>query len=249
MFLRKVKKKISNKVKGIHITDFSGKKADWESWSEMFLSCEKHKGYKKLLVSYGSMVGVDEISTMLLRMTQTLIKKLMKLGELNELAYKNLTISINTSSSMGSLELPERNSKIAWDSVSIKYALHTASSWLKLESKFQNSKLVLIEKDLDEWTSISEGVRIQMNKFKSNVLAMMILWPTYSKTYLRNMMSSWIDLRIASHQVALVIEYWGHSKKLNYRYKKIRKKMKRRKKCKGLCSLWETVQKQVPWLW
>ena len=46
-----------------------------------------------------------------------------------------------------------------------KYALHTASSLLKLKSKFQNSKLS-IEKDPDDWIPNLEGLFIQMNKFR-----------------------------------------------------------------------------------
>ena len=46
----------------ICIIDFLGKKVDWENWSMKFLSHDKCKGYKKLLVSIGSMVGVNKIS-------------------------------------------------------------------------------------------------------------------------------------------------------------------------------------------
>ena len=59
--VRKIKKKLSNKETCIYTIAFLGKKVDWESWSEKFLSCGKHKGYKKLLVSNGSMEGVDKI--------------------------------------------------------------------------------------------------------------------------------------------------------------------------------------------
>ena len=54
-------------------------------------------------------------------------KKIVKLGELNELAYKDLILSINTNSFVGikrtfglvknakSVDFPEGNCKIAWD--------------------------------------------------------------------------------------------------------------------------------------
>ena len=45
----------------ICITEFSGKKAHWESWSEKFLLHGKHKGYKKLLINSGCMSGIDKI--------------------------------------------------------------------------------------------------------------------------------------------------------------------------------------------
>ena len=69
----------------------------------------KQKGYKKLLVSNGSMPGVDEIPTQdeyenALKGDTDLNKKILKLGELNELTYKDLILSINTSSSVGELD-------------------------------------------------------------------------------------------------------------------------------------------------
>ena len=82
-------------------------------------------------------------------------KKIVILGELNELAYEYLILSINTSSSVSkvafglmknkiSKDFPEGNCKVAWDRLVSKYAPHTASSLLKLKSRFHNSKLVLI---------------------------------------------------------------------------------------------------------
>ena len=51
---------------------------------------------------------------------------------------------------------------MAWDRLVSNYALHTASSLLKLKSEFHNSKLDLIDKDPDEWISHLEGFRIRM---------------------------------------------------------------------------------------
>ena len=52
---------MSNKEKSIHVVDFLGKKVDWESWSGKILLHGTWKRYKKMLVSSGSRVGVDEI--------------------------------------------------------------------------------------------------------------------------------------------------------------------------------------------
>ena len=84
-------------------------------------------------------------------------------------------MSINTNASVGkvafglvrntkSLEFPKEN--LNWDRLVNKYALHTASSLLKLKSKCQNSKLELINKDPDEWISNLEGLQIFMNEFR-----------------------------------------------------------------------------------
>ena len=102
-------------------------------------------------------------------------KKIVKLGELNELAYEDLILWINTSSSVGRVvfglvknaksEFLEGNCKVAWDRLVTKYALHTASSLLKLKSEFHNSKLESIDKDPKEWISHLEGPRNWMNQF------------------------------------------------------------------------------------
>ena len=65
----------------------------------------------------------------------------------------------------------EGSCKVAWDRLVSKYALHTASSLLKLKRELHKSKLELIDKDSDEWISHLEGLRIQMNEFghKGNV--------------------------------------------------------------------------------
>ena len=95
--------------------------------------------------------------------------KIVRIGELNLLAYGDLILSINTSFSVGkvaldliknmkSADFPEGNCKVTWDRLVSKYALHTASSLLKFKSKFYNSKLDSTEKDPDEWISNLEGL-------------------------------------------------------------------------------------------
>ena len=141
---------MSNKEKSIRIIQFFGKKIDWDSWSEEFLSHGKQKVYKKLLVSTGTTPGVDKIPMQkeyesALKGDGDLNRKIVKLGELNELAYEDLILLINTSSSVGkvafglvknakSQDFLEENCKVAWDRLVSKYALHLASSLLKLKS-------------------------------------------------------------------------------------------------------------------
>ena len=65
--------------------------------------------------------------------------------------YGDLILSITTSFSVGkvtfglvknakSAAFTDENFKVAWDRLVIKYAQHTASSLLKLKSKFHNRK-------------------------------------------------------------------------------------------------------------
>ena len=82
---------MSNKEKSIWITECLGKKTNWESWSKKFLSYGKKKGYKELLVSNGSTLGMDKIPTQdeyenALKSVMDIDKKIIKFGELNELA-------------------------------------------------------------------------------------------------------------------------------------------------------------------
>ena len=55
---------MSNKVKSIHIIEFLFMKTNQKRWYEKFLSHGKQKGYKKLLVSSGSISGMDKIPTL-----------------------------------------------------------------------------------------------------------------------------------------------------------------------------------------
>ena len=59
-----------------------------------------------------------------------------------------------------SADFPWIDCKIAWDRLVSKYALYTASSLLKLKSKFHNSKLELMEKEPKDWISNLEGLQI-----------------------------------------------------------------------------------------
>ena len=88
-------------------------------------------------------------------------KKIITLGELIELAYEDLILSTNASSSIGQVTFRlvknvknednlEGDCKVAWDRLVSKYALHTALSLLKLKSEFHNSKLESTDKDPNE---------------------------------------------------------------------------------------------------
>ena len=97
---------MSNREKSISIIEFSGKKTYWDSLSEKFLLHGKQMGCKKLLLSTGTTPGVEKIPMQeeyesALEGDEDLNKRIIKLGELNELAYEDLILSINTSSSVG----------------------------------------------------------------------------------------------------------------------------------------------------
>ena len=98
--------------------------------------------------------------------------KIINLGELNELDYKDVMMSINTNftvetvsfrlvRNVKSLEFSKGNCKMAWHRLVHQYAWHTACFLLKLKREFQNSKLELVEKDSDEWISNLKGLQIK----------------------------------------------------------------------------------------
>ena len=164
------------KKKSIHIIEFLGKKTNWGSWSKKFFLCGKQKRYKKLLVSSGSTSGVDKIPTQdeyknAMKGDTDLNKRILKLGELNELAYKDLFCSINTSSSFGkvafglvknakSADFSNGNSKIAWDGLISK---HVPQPHLYLSYKV-NSTIV----------SMSQSRKTPMNGFYNEMFLMKI---------------------------------------------------------------------------
>ena len=94
----------------------------------------KWKGYKKLLVSNGSTSGVDKIPTQdeyknALEVDIDLEKKIIKLGELNELACEDLILSTNTRFSVG---------KVAFGLVKNAKSEDFPSSVHKLKREFHN---------------------------------------------------------------------------------------------------------------
>ena len=91
---------MSAKEKSIGIIEFSGKQSDWDGWSEKFLAHSKCKGYKKLLLGTEKVPTQEQIDLAESSSSST-DKKIIKLGELNELAYKDIVLSINHTSSSG----------------------------------------------------------------------------------------------------------------------------------------------------
>ena len=151
------------------------RKLIWIVSQKSFFLHGKWKGYNKSLVSTGKKPGVDKIPNQneyesALMGGEDLGKKIVKLGELNKLALQDLILLINTSSFDGKVEFKlvknaksvdflEENCKVVWNFLVSKYALHTASSLIKLKSEFHNSKLELIDMDLDKWISHLVGLR------------------------------------------------------------------------------------------
>lgn len=165
---------MSTEEKSIRIIEFSGKQGDWDGWSEKFLARAKRKGYKKLLLGTEKVPTQEQIE---LAETSTSApdKKIIKLGELNELAYEDIVLSINHTSSAGKVafslikncksdEFPEGNCRMAWERLVKKYEPHTAPKLLKLKKELMNMRLDDVSKDPDEWITDLENIRVQINQ-------------------------------------------------------------------------------------
>lgn len=106
----------------------------------------------------------------------TAAKKLtVELWRLNELAFEDLLLSINTKTSSGTTafnlvdtcttsDQPEGNCKIAWDRLVAKYQPKTAPSYIQLKKDFANSRLRDLDVRPDERMSELESLRSEMNK-------------------------------------------------------------------------------------
>ena len=60
-------------------------------------------------------------------------------------------------------DFPEGNCFLAWDRVATKFVPHTASSYLDLNNRFENSVLASVNKDTDEWITELESLRAKVD--------------------------------------------------------------------------------------
>ena len=187
-------------------------------------------------------------------------KKIVKLSELNELAYEDLILLINTSSSVGKVafglvknvkseDFPERNCKVVWDRLVSKYALHTALSLLKLKSELHNSRLELIDKDPNKWISHLEGLRIQMTEFGQkgyildedfmiHVLNNLPMEYTVILNGLKNRLTATRDNALTTDLIC---------EKLNHRYEKIKSKKAEKNEKEKALNAYNKQYKQQCW--
>jgi hypothetical protein len=132
----------------IRVLNFSGRKEEWPSWNEKFLAKAKRSGIKDLLL------GKVEIPTSLDVIDEKTEegKKLLRIADLNEIAFIELILSIDVSNSNGKIafgivksckskEFEDGNAALAWDKVKKKYDPISASSLVKTEKMFRESRL------------------------------------------------------------------------------------------------------------
>ena len=85
---------LSSNQKCLRVIKFSGSAKDWEIQSEKFKAQGKRKGYTKLLLGRSEIPTLAELTAAEECKTDR-EKKVTELGDLNELGYEDLTLSIN----------------------------------------------------------------------------------------------------------------------------------------------------------
>ena len=154
------------------IIEFDGK--GFKIWARKFLARANRKGYKKLLTGTTPIPTIAQFRASEDEANDAK-KTIVKNWNLNELAFEDLLLSINTKTSSGttafnlvdtctSSDQPDGNCKIAWDRLVSKYQPKTAPSYIQLKKDFANSRLKDLDVRPDEWMSELESLRSEMNK-------------------------------------------------------------------------------------
>jgi hypothetical protein len=150
---------------------FSGKKKDWIPWEEKYLAKSKRYGYKDLLLG---MITIPKSSEILVAGEDD---DLIKIRELNEDAYSDLVLSIDTTTSAGkvafsyvrgtkSADYKDGNAAVAFSRLTNKYAPKTAPSLAKTNRLFYQAKLKK-QADPDIFITHLEGIRTTIGEMDS----------------------------------------------------------------------------------
>jgi hypothetical protein len=166
----------------IKVIIFSGKKRDWTSWEEKFLSRALQKGYKRMLLGKEKVPkdfynnddekaddgfgGVSE-------------EDLEKLRRLNEKAYSDLVLSITTDNADGrvafnlvrgtkSSEFENGNCYLAFKRLRDKYQPKSAPSLTKVTSNFYKSSLRKGQ-DPSVFITFLEDLRLSMEEMGNKI--------------------------------------------------------------------------------
>ena len=129
------------KEENIRVITFDGKKASWPAWEEKFLARAKKRGYKDLLLKKVELRPTEE--EIPLSISDSERESILKLRDLNETAYADLILAIDTSKPTGRVvfnlikgtkkpDYPDGNAQEAWASLKRKFQPNTVPSLSKL---------------------------------------------------------------------------------------------------------------------
>jgi hypothetical protein len=139
-------------VSTIRVIPFCGKVNELPVWSEKLLAKAKRYGFKDLLQGNLSIPKFDES----FGDDSDEGKKMIKNAEINEVAFIELILSIDTKSSEGkvafnlvkgckSKEYPDSNAAIAWERLRNKFDPESAPSMVKLEKQCRTLSLKILK--------------------------------------------------------------------------------------------------------
>ena len=159
----------------IRVLNFSGRKEEWPSWSEKFLAKAKRSGTKDVLLGKVEIPSSFEVAD---ENTEE-GKKLLRIRELNEIAYTELILSIDVSNSQGKIafgivkscktkEFEDGNAALAWEKLRKKFDPVSAPSLVKTERMFRDSRLGKNE-DPDVWINSLEDLRVKLEVMGSSM--------------------------------------------------------------------------------
>jgi len=162
-------------ISAIRVLNFSGKKDEWPSWSEKFLAKAKRSGTKDVLLGR---IQIPKTLDFVDEKTEE-GKKQLKIIDLNELAFTELILSIDVSSSAGKIafgivkscktkEYEDGNAALAWEKLRKKYDPVSAPSLVKTERMFRESKLSKDE-DPEVWITDLEDLRLKLELMGSSM--------------------------------------------------------------------------------
>jgi hypothetical protein len=83
----------------IRVVTFSGRKDDWITWDEKFQARARRRGYGDILL--GDKSALDDANFAALSESDSTHSKQLKLRQLNELAFDDLILSMETGTSNG----------------------------------------------------------------------------------------------------------------------------------------------------
>ena len=164
----------------IKVIGFSGKKKDWITWEEKFLSKAKRRGYKDLLLGKVEIPKSTAVLTVVSGASDEEATKLkIKIQELNEQGYSDLILSMDTKENAGKIafnlvrsskneDYEDGNIAVAFKSLKRKYSPKTAPTLAKYHKLFYSSKLKK-KADPDVFITHLEDLRLNMAEMKSKM--------------------------------------------------------------------------------
>lgn len=163
----------------IRVVLFNGNKSDWMMWDEKFLARARRRGYKDILLGRAKeSVPTDEEYEFLNEDEEGDMSKI-KLRQLNELAYDDLILSMDTTTASGkvafnlvraakSKDYQDGNAMAAYKRLKSKYAPETGPTLTKLHKAFYSSKLKR-NSDPDVFITELEDIRVRMEEMSSSM--------------------------------------------------------------------------------